>query len=123
MLTAAFLILAIAVLIGTVLAILHARGETAQAVPWALGALHGLIGIGGLGLLLLALRGPPRGLDQGTASFGMIGAVLIALAATVGLAIFRAFRMKRGHRAGTLIGIHATVAVSGFVILAAYVFA
>jgi hypothetical protein len=123
MLTAAFLILTAAVLIGTLLAILHARGEAALRVPWPAGVLHGLIGIAGFVCLLLALRGPPRGLDEGMASFGMIGAVLIALAALAGLAILATFRMKRQGRAGTLIGIHATLAISGFVILAAYVFA
>jgi hypothetical protein len=123
MLTVAFLILTTAVLFGIVLAILHARGETAWRVPWPVGVLHGLIGICGFVCLLLALRGPPRGLDQGMASFGMIGAGLIALAVLVGLAIFITFRTKQRGGAGTLIGIHATLAVSGFVILAAYVFA
>ena len=120
MLTVAFLILAAVVLMGTALAILHAHGQ--GSVPWPFGVVHGLAGFGGFGCLVLALQGPPRGLAQGTASFGMIGAVLIALAALAGLAIFAAFRMKR-RRAGTLIGIHATLAVCGFVILAAYVFA
>ncbi len=108
-------------LLGSVLATLHLRTERAATVPWPLGALHGLLGVGGLGCLILALRGPPRGLDHGTGSFGVISAVLIVLAALVaGGIIVR--HLLSGRRAGVLIGIHATLAVSGFVILVAYVF-
>ena len=122
MLTAAFIILGFAVLLGTALAILHQRTPTGAAAPWPVGALHGLLGLGGLVCLVLALRGPPRGLDRGTGSFGMIAATLIALAALAGGAILIThLRNRRGG--GTLIGIHATLAVSGFVMLAAYLFA
>ena len=122
MLIGAFGILAAAVALGTALAVLYLRGEDAAAPPWLLTVLHGLFGLGGLGCLLLALRGPPRGLDQGTASFGVIAAALLAAAALAGLtALIR--QRGRGRRAGTLIGLHATLAVSGFVILAAYLLA
>jgi hypothetical protein len=121
MLTAAFTILAFAVLLGSALAVLHMR-EDAAAPRWPLGALHGLIAIAGLASLLLALRGPPRGLDQGTGSFGTIAATLLALAALAGIGLVAA-RLRRRRLPGILIGVHATLAVSGFVILAAYVFA
>ncbi len=122
MLTAAFAVLAIAVLAGTALAVQYLRGSTADAVPWPLAALHGLIGLAGLGCLVLALRGPPRGLDHGTASFGTIAATLLALAALAGLGILLMHRGRK-RRAGSLIGVHATLAISGFVVLAAYLFA
>lgn len=125
MLTAAFAILALAVLLGSALAVLHLRAQTSAAekpsgpaVPWAVGALHGLLGVGGLGCLLLALRGPARGVEQGTASFGAIAATLLALAALAGGAILLTHLRKR--RPGALIGIHATLAIGGFVVLAAY---
>ena len=73
-------------------------------------------------MLTLALRGPPRGLEQGTGAFGIIAAVLIALAALAGLALLAA-RLRKRRLSGTLIGIHATLAVGGFVILLAYVLA
>ncbi len=120
MLIAAFVILGTAVLLGSVLAILHLHTQDAAAAPWPLAALHGLVAIGGLGCLVLALRGPPRGLDQGTASFGMISATLIALAAVAGCGLLAAHLLKR-RVSGTLVGVHATLAVSGFVVLAAYV--
>jgi hypothetical protein len=119
MLIAAFIILGFAVLLGAALAVLH---QTGVAAPWPVAALHGLLGIGGLVCLVLALRGPPRGLDRGTASFGTIGATLIALAALAGGAILIT-HLRNRHSGGTLIGIHATLAVSGFVMLAAYLFA
>ncbi len=122
MLIAAFVTLAVAVLLGTALAVFYLRTTMAPAAPWPLTALHGLLGIGGLCCLVLALRGPPRGVDMGVASFGAIAAALLALAALAGLAVLLTHRLKR-RRAGTLIGLHASLAVSGFVVLAAYLLA
>jgi hypothetical protein len=120
MLIAAFVILAVAVLLGSVLAVLNLQTEGSTPL-WSLAALHGLLAVGGLGCLALALRGPPRGLDQGVASFGIIATVLITLAALIGVVLL-ATRIFKTRIAGIMIGIHATLAVGGFVILAAYVF-
>jgi hypothetical protein len=57
---------------------------------------------------------------RGAGSFGMIAAVLIALAAVVGFALFSA-RLRKRRLSGMLIGIHATLAISGFVVLIVYV--
>ena len=123
MLTAAFIVLGIAVLLGSALAVLHLRTSTATLasapVSWPAAALHGLLGIGGLICLGLALRGPPRGAAQGTASFGAIAAILIVMPALAGGGLLAA-RLRKRPPAGALIGVHATLAVSGFVILAAY---
>lgn len=121
MLNAAFVIIASAALLGiTMLAVQHMRAKTAAAGPRLIALLHGLLGIGGLICLAWALRGPPRGLDQGTSSFGLISATLIALAALIGGGVV-VLHLLGKWIPGTLIGIHATLAVSGFVILAAYV--
>jgi hypothetical protein len=122
MLIAGYVVLGIALLLGSVLAVLHLQTDGAVGPPWMLAALHGLVAVAGLGCLLLALRGPPRVLDHGTAGFGTIAAVLIAAAALLG-AGFLATRLLRRRPLGLLIGIHATLAVSGFVILTAYVLA
>ncbi len=106
MLIAAFMILGLAVLLGSALAILHLRAQPGAAswpVVWPVGVLHGVLGIGGLLCLVLALRGPPRGIAQGTASFGAIAATLFALAALVGGAIL-ATHLRKRRRAGALIG-------------------
>jgi len=117
-LIASFVILGCAALLGSILAILHLR--SARPV-WAFGGLHGLLGLSGLGCLSATLGGPPRGLGFGTATFGMISAGLIALAALVGGGILMQ-RLRKRRLEGGLIGIHATLAVSGFVVLAAYLF-
>jgi hypothetical protein len=122
MLTAALAILGIAVLLGSWLAVMHLRTEGAVTPSWRLAAPHGLVALVGLGCLALALRGPPRGLEQGTAAFGMIAAVLIAAAATLGIG-FVAARLRKRRLPGLLIGVHATLAVSGFVILIVYALA
>ena len=95
MLNAAFAALAVAVLFGSLLAVAYLR-EAAATPPLPFGVLHGLIALGGLALLTLALRGPPRGVAQGTGSFGTIAATLFTLAAFVGLFQF-ALRL-RGRR-------------------------
>ncbi len=123
MLAAAFVILTVAVALGAVLAVLHLRtNKTATPPPWPLGALHGILALAGLGCLALALRGPPRGVRQGTASFGFIATVLFVLAVLLGAKLLAARIFGKQIDGGT-IAIHATLAVSGFVILAAYVFA
>jgi hypothetical protein len=119
-LTAAFVILGIAVLLGCLLAVLYLRTEGAAA-PWPLAALHGLVAVGGLFCLALALRGPLRGVEQGTASFGIVAVTLIGSAALIGVGSLVTHLLKR-RLPGILIGVHATLAVCGFAILAAYVF-
>jgi hypothetical protein len=121
MLTAAFVILSIAVALGTVLAVPHLRANSTPP-PWPFGALHGPLALIGLACLALALRGSPRGLQQGTASFGVIATVLFVLAALLGAKLLAARIFKKRVGGGT-VAIHATLAISGFVILAAYVFA
>ena len=90
MLTAAFVIVTIAVALGAVLAVLHLRSNRTATPPWPLGALHGILALVGLGCLALALRGPPRGVQLGTASFGIIAAVLFVLAALLGARLLAA---------------------------------
>jgi hypothetical protein len=80
----------------------------------------GLVAIGGLFCLALALRGPLRGVEQGTASFGIIAVTLIGSAALIGVGSLVTHLLKR-RLPGILIGVHATLAVGGFAILAAYV--
>lgn len=121
MLNAAFYILAIAVVIGALLAVLHFSKAGTALPPWPLAALHAVLALGGFGLLLMALQGPPRGADQGTASFGAVAAALFVVAAVFGGGLL-AGRLRNRPPGTTLIGIHAMLAVTGFVILMAYVF-
>jgi hypothetical protein len=122
MLLISFIVFTVVVLLGCALAVLHLRSNGATTPTRPLASLHGLLAIVGLCCIALALRGPPRGLAQGMASFGVIAATLIALAVLVGVGLLATHFLKK-RITGVMIGIHATLAVSGFVILAAYVFA
>ena len=122
MLNAAFYILSAAAALGALLAVLHFAKAGTALPPWPLAALHALLALGGFALLLLALQGPPRGAGQGTASFGVIAAALFVVAALFGGGLL-AGRLRRRPPGTTLIGIHATLAVAGFVILMTYVLA
>jgi len=124
MLSLSAAILAAAVLLGAILATLHLRADGASRLPsWFLGpagAMHGLLGAAGLAVLVLALQGPVRGAATGTASFGTIAAILLATAFAAGLGIALA-HLRRARPPGALIGLHALLAISGVVILAAYI--
>lgn len=115
MLLLAFCLLLTAAILGVALAVLHLRGGFP---PFRIaGALHGVLGAAGLVALLPALRGPPRGKAMGVAGFGTIAAVLFAVALLLGLALLAG---RRRISPIPLIGMHATLAVGGIVILAAY---
>ena len=111
------LLLALAVLIGSWIAIEAMRRPAPPKLAWA--ALHGLAALAGYVLLLLALGGPVRAAAAGAASFGLIAAIALALAAIPGLLLLRA-HLKGRKLAGGLIGTHAFIAVTGFVILLTY---
>jgi hypothetical protein len=112
------LLVAVAVL-GSVLGAVHLRAGGGAPPGWLPGALHGLLGTAAFVTLLLALRGPPRGEAMGVGAFGRIAAVLAATALLAGLAIL-VVRLRSRRVPGLLIGIHATIGVSGVVVLAAY---
>ena len=108
-------------LAGSVLALLYLLPQRPAIPPW-LSALHGLVAMSGFIVLLLALRGPPRGVASGTGAFGMIAAALLALAVAAGGCALGC-RLLKSPLAGLLVGIHATLAIAGFVVLTAYLFA
>lgn len=119
MLPLAATVLGIALLLGSLLAILHMRAKDPPRLCAWLGPVHGLIAIGGFGLLLAGLSGPPRGFATGTESFRTIAAVILAIAALVGILVLVA-RLRRWRGRGALIGAHGCIAIAGFVILLVY---
>jgi hypothetical protein len=118
LLLVALYLLLIAAALGSVLAALGLRTE---APPSSLiyGVLHGCLAAAGLAALLFALRGPQRGIAMGVGSFGSIAAVLLAVALLAGL-IMLVMRSRAQRVPGLIIGMHATIAITGIVILAAY---
>jgi hypothetical protein len=121
MLAFSFYVLSAAGLAGVVLALLHLRATSpAQRPPWVSGAVHGVGGAIGLALLLIALRDPPRGALNGTASFGLQAAVFLGGAIATGIGIIVLAR-RRGQATSLMMAVHGLLAVTGYVLLAAYV--
>lgn len=117
MVSTAAWVITLAVVAGTVLAFWHlnvTEGVTRPAA-WA-GIAHGLAGAVGLALLLVALRGPPRGVAEGAGSFGIIAAWLFGGALVIGGVILA--RRRRGPLLTILL--HAGLAVTGWVMLIAW---
>jgi hypothetical protein len=113
--SAAVWILTVAVAAGTVLALWHLRvSDDVKAPSLAVGIAHGVVGAVGLGVLLLALRGPTRGVDAGVGSFGAVSAGLFAgaLATGIGILLLR--------RKAIVMTIHAGIAITGYVLLLAW---
>jgi hypothetical protein len=121
MLTAAVLSFTITVLLGAMLAIQILR-RPAHAPSRLLAWLHGIAALLSYGVLLVALMGPPRGTATGTQSFGLTAAILLLAAALIGL-LSLALHYHRKRMPGIAIGIHASVAIFGYVILAVYLLA
>jgi len=125
-LSLAVLSFTIVVLLGGALAIQILRRPT-RAPSRLLAWLHGIAALLSYGVLLVALMGPPpgqqpRGAATGTQSFGLIAALLLLLAAVIGI-VSLVLHLFRRRMPGIAIGVHASVAVFGYVILAVYLLA
>jgi hypothetical protein len=109
-------VLSVAVIAGAVLALWHLRAtdDGAARPPLAAGLAHGTAGALGLVLLLLALRGPARGVEAGAGAFGTTAAVLFGAAVVSGLVIL-AIRRK-----AVVMAIHAGIAITAYVLLLAW---
>lgn len=102
---------------GATLALIYLRDGTAPRP--LIGVLHGVVGAFGLGLLIVALRGPRRGDAMGAGSFGAVAAVLFAMALAIGP--FIPLLLKRAPRVGGLvIATHASLAITAFVLFLAW---
>ncbi len=77
---------------------------------------HGVLGAAGLVVLVVALsRGVPAS-GLGTAGFGPAAAVLFGIALALGISIALA-SFGRRRPAATLVGVHASLAIGGLVVL------
>ena len=120
MLLLSLYLLGSAALLGTGLAVWYLQSEGRRPPNWIFGAVHAVLATAGFVLLLLALAGPPRGAAMGVAGFGRVAAVFLALALLSGLMPLSArLRRRRLKLPSLVIGLHATLAISGVVILAA----
>ncbi len=117
MVAASVWILSLAVAAGTLLGLLHLRATDAKTRPptWA-GIAHGIAGTAGLIALVLALQGPPRGVEQGAGSFGTTAAWLFAASLLTGTIVF----LRRRNGPAATMAIHAGVAITGYALLLAW---
>ena len=111
-------VLCLAVLGGMALVVLSQVSAGSVRVRWP-GIVHGSLGLAGFVLLLAGLGGPARGAQQGAGSFGYIAAGFVGSAVLLGLVVFAA-RIRRRAPSMLAVGVHATLAVGGLVMLAAY---
>ena len=112
MLAAAVWVLTLAVAAGSALALWHLRDLTRP--PLVAGIAHGIVGLVGLTLLLLVLRGPVRGVATGVAAFGPGAAILFVAAAATGSALLLL------RRKSLVMAIHAGIAITGYALLLAW---
>ena len=118
MLTLATITLGVALILGGGAAIPR-LGRNERPPPWWLATAHGGVALGGLALLLVVLPGAQRGAAAGAQSFGLIAAILLGAAAFLGLTML-ALHWRKRRITGLLVGVHATLAVAGFVILGVF---
>lgn len=124
MISLAFWLWCAAVAIGIAMAtrFLSARHlMAARAVP----AVHALFGLAGLAALIFGLsQGISQAADRyGTSAFAPAAAILVAIAAGFGLAAVLRGRPrgdKPGRNPGFLLAVHASLAVTAFVLLLGY---
>lgn len=132
MLDAAFIALLLAGAIGATLAALFLRQGEAEsdAAPASMraeatGILHGTLGAVGVLLLLVAMQDGAVHAAVGLAGFPAIASWLLGLALLAGLAVLGASvadpEGRRRGRRGILIAIHASLAISGLVVLLALI--
>lgn len=107
--------------VGLCLAVWYLQSEGRHIPHWAFGLLHAALAIAGFALLLVVLSGPPKGELYGAPLMGRIAAGFLVLALLTGLLPVNArLRRRRLPLPSLVIGMHATMAISGIVILAAF---
>ena len=118
--TIAAILIAVTALGGLTLFALYPVIKPSGRIWWP-GALHGLVGVVGFALLLASLAGaPPRGVSLGAGSFGEVATGLLGVGLLPGIASF-VTRWRRGTPSVLVIGVHATLAIGGLVLLVAYI--
>ena len=119
MFTTSLVLLCITSVFGLTLAGMHLAEVPVVRRLWAVGLLHGLIGLAGLAVLLPVLAGPARGAASGATQFGAVAAGLLAFGLLPAGLLLRA-RVRRRPLPALAMGLHATAAIGGLVVLAAW---
>jgi hypothetical protein len=121
MLLLSLYLLGAAALFGTGLAVWYLQSEGRRLPHAVFAGMHACLAMAGLTVLLVALTAPPRGAAMGVSGFGRVAAGCLILTLLTGMLPLSArLRHRRLPLPSLVIGLHATLAVSGVVILAAY---
>jgi hypothetical protein len=119
MLTACISALGVAVCLGLWLsAQILINEDPPKRIP-VTGIIHATAGAATVILLLLALRGPPRGVHTGAGAFGWTSFVLLAITLAGGATIL-SFHLRRRGAPTLLIAMHAMLGIAGAVLLSAW---
>jgi hypothetical protein len=119
MLIAAIAAMTLALCLGLWLsALILIREEPPKSIPIT-AMVHGTAGATAVVLLLLALRGPPRGVHTGAGGFGWTAFALMATALLGGITIL-SFHMRKRGAPSLLIAMHAMLGIAGGVMLSAW---
>jgi hypothetical protein len=119
MLIAALSTMGVTVCLGMWLGALYlVREEAPKRIPIT-GLVHGSAGALCVLLLLLALRGPPRGVHTGAGAFGWASFGLLATALLGGATIL-GFHLRRRGAPTLLIAMHGMLGAAGGILLAAW---
>ena len=94
------------------------REEPPKRIPIT-GIIHGSAGAACVLLLLLALRGPARGVHTGAGAFGRVSFALRA-PALLGGATILSFHLRRRGAPTLLIAMHGMLGAAGGILLAAW---
>jgi hypothetical protein len=118
-LIAAIVVLTVAFGLGLWLGCLYMLVERPPGRLTWIGGLHGAAGTAGVGVLLLALHGPPQGVRLGAGPFGKIAGALLVAALAGGLTVLTTHMRKRPVSVG-LVALHGTFAIMGYTLLCTY---
>lgn len=119
MLTDAAFVLIGAVTLGALVAVVQLQAPGRPPIPWAVALLHGVLGAAGLAMVLAAPAVAHGGAATGTTGFRATAVVLLLVALGLGMLILWT-RIRRRPLSFTLVGVHALFAISGVVMLGAY---
>ena len=119
MLIAALSTMGVTICLGMWLGALYLVREEPPKRILVTGIIHGSTGAVCVLLLLLALRGPARGVHTGAGAFGWVSFAMLATALLGGATIL-SFHLRRRGAPTLLIAMHGMLGAAGGILLAAW---
>jgi hypothetical protein len=108
-------LLTASLLLGLYLVLLFLRRERKPVIV----GFHILLGLGGLEMLVMLLRGTPSGTAEAAGQFGVVAAALFGIAMFTGLTGAMIAR-RSAMSANIVVATHSSIGVAGFVLFLAW---